>query len=63
MSENGLKELERHGALRKDKISASGFCEKCILSKSSRTKLKIESVFNKRHFRLYTCRSVGTFTD
>lgn len=40
MSEKRLKELEKQGALGKDRISALGFCEECILGKSSRTRLK-----------------------
>lgn len=63
MSEKRLKELEKQGALGKDRISAMGFCDECILGKSSRTRLKKYNAFNKRHFRLYTCRSLGTLTD
>ncbi|KAH9763262.1 hypothetical protein KPL70_001098 [Citrus sinensis] len=40
ISEKGLKELERQGALEGDKISTLGFCEECILGKSSRTRFK-----------------------
>lgn len=40
MSEKRLKELEKQGALGKDRISAMGFCDECILGKSSRTRLK-----------------------
>ncbi|KAH9779745.1 hypothetical protein KPL71_007826 [Citrus sinensis] len=40
VSENGLKELEKHGARRSNKISVVGFCEECVLGKSSRTRFK-----------------------
>lgn len=40
INEKGLKELERHGALEGDKISALRFYEECILGKSSRTRFK-----------------------
>ncbi|KAH9722770.1 Integrase catalytic domain-containing protein [Citrus sinensis] len=40
VSESGLKELEKHGALGGDKISTVGFCEECVLGKSSRTRFK-----------------------
>lgn len=40
MSEKRLKKLEKQGALGKDRIRALGFCEECILGKSSRTRLK-----------------------
>lgn len=41
MSEKALKELKKHGALGGDKISVLGFCEKCVLGKSSKTRFKI----------------------
>ena len=47
VSENELKELEKQGALRSDKINAVGFCEKCVLEKSSRTRFKIAVHNNK----------------
>ena len=40
VSESGLKELEKQGALGSDKISTVGFCEECILGKASRTRFK-----------------------
>ncbi|KAH9752684.1 hypothetical protein KPL71_014795 [Citrus sinensis] len=40
VSESGLKELEKQGALGSDKISTVGFCEECVLGKSSRTRFK-----------------------
>ena len=40
MSENRLKELKKQGALGSDKMSAVGFCEECVLGKSSRTRFK-----------------------
>ncbi|KAH9769407.1 Integrase catalytic domain-containing protein [Citrus sinensis] len=40
VSEKGLKELEKQGALGSDKISVVGFCEECVLGKSSRTRFK-----------------------
>ncbi|KAK9179751.1 hypothetical protein WN943_028956 [Citrus x changshan-huyou] len=40
VSESGLKELEKQGALGSDKISTVGFCEECVLRKSSRTRFK-----------------------
>ncbi|KAH9770027.1 Integrase catalytic domain-containing protein [Citrus sinensis] len=40
VSENGLKELEKQGALWSDKISVVGFDEECVLGKSSRTRFK-----------------------
>ena len=40
VSEKGLKELVKQGALWSDKISVVGFCEECVLRKSSRTRFK-----------------------
>ncbi|KAH9682243.1 hypothetical protein KPL71_027274 [Citrus sinensis] len=40
VSESGLKELEKQGALGSDKISIVGFYEECVLRKSSRTRFK-----------------------
>ncbi|KAH9705464.1 hypothetical protein KPL70_011882 [Citrus sinensis] len=39
VSENRLKELKKQGALGSDKMSAVGFCEECVLGKSSRTRI------------------------
>ncbi|KAH9696398.1 hypothetical protein KPL71_023151 [Citrus sinensis] len=40
VNESGLKELEKQVALGSDKISTVGFCEECVLRKSSRTRFK-----------------------
>lgn len=60
MSENGLKELEKHGALGGDKISAVEFCEECVLGRSS--KIQDYSAYYKGHFGLYTLGYVRTIT-
>ncbi|KAH9704893.1 Integrase catalytic domain-containing protein [Citrus sinensis] len=40
VSEKGLKELEKQGAIGSNKINVVGFCEECVLGKSSRTRFK-----------------------
>ena len=40
MSERGLRELQKQGVFGDDQIGALGFCEDCILGKSSRLRFE-----------------------
>ena len=50
MSDRGLKELQKKGVFRNDKLSSLGFCENCIIGKPS--KLKFESTVHSTKERL-----------
>ncbi|KAH9750945.1 Integrase catalytic domain-containing protein [Citrus sinensis] len=68
MSERGLRELQKQGVFGNDQIGALGFCEDCILGKSSKLRFETATYTTKeklgyKHFDLWGTEQVNSLGE